>query len=86
MHSPSLIISDCRTHDQPGKTDPITVLREELGADLPAILITGDTTPERLREAKAQGVTLVHKPISPEQLRQRLERIVWVGHSALDKK
>jgi CheY-like chemotaxis protein len=37
-------------------------------ADLPALLITGDTAPERLREAMASGITLLHKPLSPQQL------------------
>jgi len=43
-----------------------------LGQHLPALLITGDTAPERLRQAQASGVPLLHKPLQPETLRQQL--------------
>jgi signal transduction histidine kinase/ActR/RegA family two-component response regulator len=35
---------------------------------LPAVLISGDTAPERLRDALAAGLILLHKPVSQEQL------------------
>lgn len=35
---------------------------------LPALLISGDTAPERLREAHEAGLTLLHKPLTEEQL------------------
>ena len=35
---------------------------------MPALLINGDTAPERLREANAAGITLLHKPISVKVL------------------
>ncbi len=35
---------------------------------LPVIILTGDTSPERLREASASGYLLLHKPIDPERL------------------
>ena len=38
----------------------------------PAILMTGDTAPERLNEAKRSGYRLLHKPINPEDLRRTL--------------
>jgi len=51
-------------------------LRERFGPELPAAMITGDTTPERLREAKASGVPLLHKPVQPARLRALLECLV----------
>jgi hypothetical protein len=45
-------------------------LRDEFNDDVPAIVITGDTAPERLREAAAGGHVLLHKPVSPQQLRE----------------
>lgn len=39
-----------------------------LGRELPALLITGDTAPERLVEASAGGIPLLHKPVSAEKL------------------
>ncbi len=36
--------------------------------DVPGIIITGDTAPERLREAMSIGCRLLHKPIEPSEL------------------
>ena len=38
-------------------------------ANIPAILITGDTSPERMREAYTSGYPLIHKPVRPATLR-----------------
>jgi hypothetical protein len=35
---------------------------------LPALLITGDTAPDRLREALSGNIPLLHKPVSADQL------------------
>jgi hypothetical protein len=36
------------------------------------VLISGDTAPERLREARASGYHLLHKPVQPAKLRALL--------------
>ncbi|WP_448205797.1 ATP-binding protein [Azospirillum sp. sgz302134] len=36
--------------------------------DVPGVIITGDTAPERLREAMSLGCRLLHKPIQPSEL------------------
>ena len=41
---------------------------------IPALLITGDTSPERLREAQTSGYYLLHKPVHPLQLRIALAK------------
>jgi DNA-binding NtrC family response regulator len=48
----------------------LQVLREVQACQpgLRCALITGDTAPERLREARAAGVPLLHKPVSVEAL------------------
>ena len=48
----------------------LQVLRQVQGRrpGLRCALITGDTAPERLREARAAGVPLLHKPVSVEAL------------------
>lgn len=65
---PDLIISDYRLREQRTGVDAIAALRELLGARLPGLLLSGDTAPERLREAQASGLPLLHKPVSPSQL------------------
>ena len=43
-------------------------------APVPAAIVTGDTSPERLREARASGHRLLHKPVAAEQLRELIEQ------------
>lgn len=71
-HPPHLVISDYRLREQRTGAEAIAHLRAALGSHLPAMLITGDTAPQRLREARAVGVPLLHKPVSPPQLYRRL--------------
>ncbi len=67
---PSLIIADYRLVG--GKTGVKETERmwEALGP-LPAIVITGDTGEEALREIQAAGCQLLHKPVDPHELRAR---------------
>jgi signal transduction histidine kinase/CheY-like chemotaxis protein len=74
--APDLIISDSRLADGKTGIEAIERLREALGAPVPAFVITGDTAPERLREASAGGYHLLHKPVSPMALRTTLNRLL----------
>ena len=74
--TPGLVISDYRLREQRTGVEAIATLRASLGDSLPALLITGDTAPERLREAQASGVPLLHKPVSPSQLYRRLVEVL----------
>jgi len=65
---PDLMVSDYRLRGQLTGVDAITAVRARLGQQLPALLITGDTDPERLRDAHASRVQLLHKPVVPEVL------------------
>jgi signal transduction histidine kinase len=60
---PDLIVSDY--HLSGGKTgiEVIEGLRRTLSADIPAFLVSGDTSPELLRQARATGYHLLHKPV-----------------------
>ena len=68
-----LVIADYRL------AEPITgaeALREILAACPPSTvgaIITGDTSPERIREAVASGYTILHKPIEPAALRKLID-------------
>jgi CheY-like chemotaxis protein len=66
--APDMVVSDYRLREQHTGLEAIAALRELLGNALPALLITGDTLPERLLEARASGLPLLHKPVSPSQL------------------
>ncbi|MEQ1622206.1 MAG: hybrid sensor histidine kinase/response regulator [Methylococcales bacterium] len=68
VQKPDLIISDYRLREQASGLTAIATLRTALGSSLPALLITGDTAPDRLREATRSGLPLLHKPVSPSEL------------------
>lgn len=65
---PDLIIADYRLERQVTGREAISAIRDIIGVDIPAIIITGDTAPERLREAKESGFPILHKPVRPEHL------------------
>ena len=67
-YRPHYILADYRLHDGATGADAIECVQDSLPNRVPAILITGDTAPERLREAEASGYPLLHKPIEPAQL------------------
>lgn len=52
----------------------IIALRARFGAELPAILITGDTEPKLLRSMSDRGIVVLHKPLDLAAL-QRSRRI-----------
>jgi CheY-like chemotaxis protein/two-component sensor histidine kinase len=67
-YAPEVVISDYRLREQRTGLEAIAALRTLLGDKLHALLITGDTAPDRLREAQASGIPMLHKPVSPSQL------------------
>ena len=73
--TPQVIITDYRLREGKTGADAIKRIHQELGAAIPALIITGDTAPERLHEAQASGHTLMHKPVQPAKLRAFLQRI-----------
>ena len=73
---PDLIISDYRLANGKTGIEAIERLRGELGTAIPAFLISGDTAPERLREASASGYHLLHKPVAPMRLRAMLNQLI----------
>lgn len=71
---PDVILADYRlAKEQTGDQaiDAITALYPQ---DIVAMIITGDTAPDRLKDAEASGYILLHKPLKPVQLRSSLTR------------
>ena len=67
-----VLIADFRLRQHENGIETIHWLRERIGREVPALLITGDTAPERLREAQESGLPLLHKPVAPDRLRETL--------------
>ena len=69
----SLLIVDYRLPNNMSGIDVAKELQEQLGYPIAILIVTGDTGPERLREAKASGYPLLHKPVQPAKLRSTLQ-------------
>lgn len=72
---PGLVISD---HFLPGNrtgAEVVELVRSHCGRPVPAIILTGDTTPERQAEASAAGYRLLHKPVQVTALRTTVEEL-----------
>ena len=74
--SPDLIICDYQLSDGQTGIEAIEELRKSLNLPIPAFLISGDTAPERVREARTSGYHLLHKPVRPRALRAMLSKFL----------
>lgn len=72
---PGLIIADYRLPNGETGIEAIRALQAHLGK-VPAILVTGDTAPERLQEATASGYPLLYKPVTAAELRDQIEQVL----------
>jgi signal transduction histidine kinase/CheY-like chemotaxis protein len=76
---PDVIISDYHLRDGGTGLEAITRLRTALTATIPAFLMSGDTNPDPLRDARANGYSLLHKPVEPAVLRALLAQVLNTG-------
>ena len=65
---PDVIVADYRLREERTGAEAIGAVREEVNEDVPALIVTGDTSPARLREAIESGFRLLNKPMDPEEL------------------
>ncbi|HYP67692.1 MAG TPA: hybrid sensor histidine kinase/response regulator [Thiobacillaceae bacterium] len=76
---PDVVISDYRL---PGDTNGVNVVeafRSRYGADLPAVILTGDTAPESIQTLNQAGLAVLHKPLRPARLRSLLTHLSQNG-------
>ncbi len=75
-HRPDLIISDYRLREGANGIAAIRAVQARHGDDIPGVLITGDTAPDRIAEAEASGFLLLHKPLSNARLRAAIGNLL----------
>ena len=84
--SPDVIIADFRLREGETGLAAIEAVRGMYDTidggvalePIPAIVLTGETAAEQLKEVKASGFPLLHKPLRPARLRATLHRLVTV--------
>ena len=70
------VISDMGLPGQGNGIDAIAALRARYGSQLPALLITGDTSQAALQAAREAQLIMLHKPIKPARLRAALSKVI----------
>ncbi|MDD3354996.1 ATP-binding protein [Zoogloea sp.] len=71
---PDIMICDHRM-DLSGAGHLVVIrLRQHFNRPIPAIILSGDTSPEITRGAQQAGIPLLHKPVRPARLRALLQR------------
>jgi two-component system CheB/CheR fusion protein len=76
---PHLVLADYRLADDKVGTDGIRLIRQAVGMAIPGIIITGDTSPERIKEANDSGFRILHKPAQVETLKAAIEAALGGG-------
>ena len=73
---PDMIIADYRLRGGRTGIEAIRDIHKACNSDVPAIVLTGDTAPERIAEVRGSGFRLIHKPVTPTMLREVLASVV----------
>lgn len=76
---PDVVISDYRLRDGETGVQAIAQVAARFGRPVPGVLVTGDTAPERLRDAARSGYAVLHKPVRPGKLRALLLHVLSDG-------
>ncbi|HYG85661.1 MAG TPA: ATP-binding protein [Azospirillum sp.] len=74
--APDAIVADYRLGEGINGVGAVLAIREALGRQVPAVIVTGDTAPERIQEVHASGIGILHKPYGAEELRLRLSELL----------
>lgn len=72
---PGLVLADHFLPANRTGAEAVELVRAHCGRPVPAIILTGDTTPERQAEAAAAGYRLLHKPVQVPALRATVEAL-----------
>ncbi len=65
---PDVLIVDYRLRENKTGGEAIIALRKHFNKKVPAVIVTGDTAADRLREAQEYDATLLHKPVVVSEL------------------
>jgi DNA-binding NtrC family response regulator len=76
--APDILLVDLRLRGEENGIAAIQALRSTRPA-LPAILVSGDTAPDRLKDAHTAGIAMLHKPVSAQTLHRAITHEIGSG-------
>lgn len=65
---PDLIVSDYQLSENQTGLEAIRRIREQVGYDVPAVILTGNTRPDIVKILSEQSVPVLYKPVQPQAL------------------
>ncbi|WP_448187311.1 PAS domain-containing hybrid sensor histidine kinase/response regulator [Azospirillum sp. sgz301742] len=74
--APDVIVADYRLREQRTGTQAIRTIRARYGTHIPAVMLTGENSPECVYDSKTESFTILHKPVEPEHLRRTLAEVI----------
>jgi len=79
---PDMIVADYRLLKGQTGDQAIMQLKRALNIDVPALLVTGDTSPHNIAHANSSGYDLLHKPVQPEDFSAKIKQKLLVSVQA----
>ncbi len=73
---PDAIIADYRLRDSETGVLAVAKVRAALDMAVPALILTGDTAPERVMDIHRSGLKMLHKPVGVHELLGALEDLI----------
>ena len=81
---PDLIVADYRLGGGALGTDAIALLRHELGVNIPAMLISGESSTEAISAMRESSLhVLLRSPCLPQELQPLVARLLTTGVEAI---
>ena len=74
--APDAMVVDFRLPGGRSGLDAIAAVRGALGRDVPAIVVSGESTGDQIARIRDAGFTLLHKPVAPAKLRAALSHVL----------
>ncbi|HEX4885699.1 MAG TPA: response regulator, partial [Casimicrobiaceae bacterium] len=65
---PDLIVADLRLDRGASGLEAVARMRDELGVDIPALVVSGDVSADAARSVRSAGLALLAKPVVPATL------------------
>ena len=73
---PDAVVADYRLRDNTTGIDAVELVRRHFDADVPAVIISGDTDRAVQQRASARRCRMLHKPVQPGVLRDTLAQVI----------